>query len=290
MTASGKRIPRLRLLAVISALLPMIAGCSTMAQDVRVDGTVWQPDEKTANPSAHWDVLGADNLLIQRTAFDDMSLIDGTPLPAAPYRIDWQRIGQEPWAKNVILGLATYPSEPKARANVSKLVAQSLDIARTHVPLHVTGYYFPVEVDPTWTDVSAFAARLVALPRPLWITVYDQSNIGPVPLADWMQTWLPPDIGVFFQDGCGVYAREPRVARQYLDVLSERFGKERIRVIAEAFRPADATTFRPATPEELLPQLRAYNGYSVYLFDGPHYVPDTTIRQLAPGAAAAKGM
>jgi hypothetical protein len=285
-----KTISHLRLLAIMSALLPMIAGCSTMAQDVHVDGTVWQPDEQTAYPTGHWDVLGGQNLLVQWTAFDDMSLIDGSTLPLAPYHVDWQRIGQQPWARNVILGLATYPSEPKARTNVAKLVTQSLDIARIPVPLHVTGYYFPVEVDPTWKDVSSFAARLADLPRPLWITVYDQSNIGPVPLADWLQTWLPSDVGVFFQDGCGVYAREPRIARQYLDVLSERFGKQRIRVIAEAFRPAGGETFRPATADEIRPQLLAYTGYSVYLFDGPHYVSDSTVRLLAPEASARKGL
>jgi hypothetical protein len=38
-----KTISHLRLLAIMSALLPMIAGCSTMAQDVHLDGTVWQP-------------------------------------------------------------------------------------------------------------------------------------------------------------------------------------------------------------------------------------------------------
>jgi hypothetical protein len=285
-----RAVAHIRMLTLISAILPMIAGCSTMAQDLHVAGTVWQPDERTAQPAGNWDVMGSENLLVQWTAFDDMSLIDGTPLPPAPWRVDWDRLGKQPWAKNVILGLATYPSEIKARSNVAKLVTQSLDITRVAVPLHVTGYYFPVEVDPTWKDMSAFVAGLASLPRPLWITVYDQTNIGPVPLANWMQTWLPPDVGVFFQDGCGVYAREPRVAREYLDTMSERFGKERIRVIAEAFRPDVGGAFRPATPDELRNQLPFYKGYSVYLFDGPHYVPDSTIQLLAPEAAAAKGL
>jgi hypothetical protein len=288
--AELRSIAALPLLAIFSSAAILMTGCSTMAQDLHVDGTVWQPDAQTSQISGKWNVLGSQDLLVQWTAIDDTSLIEGTSMPEAPYRVDWSRIGQEPWARNVILGLASYSSEIKARAYVGKLIAQSMELTRTPVPLHVVGYYFPVEFDPTWNDASSSARQLIDLPRPLWITVYDQTNIGPVPLADWIAAWLPDDVGVLFQDGCGVYAREPKIARQYLDVLSKRFGKDRIRVIAEAFRPTGPTTFRPATADEIRPQLLAYKGYSVYLFDGPHYVPDSTIKQLAPQAAARDGL
>ena len=61
-------------------------------------------------------------------------------------------------------------------------------------------------------------------------------------------------------------------AREYADALSETLGKRRVRIIAEAFRPQAGGGFRAATSAELLPQLVAYKGYRVYLFDGPHYV------------------
>jgi hypothetical protein len=92
--------------------------------------------------------------------------------------------------------------------------------------------------------------------------------------------WLPPDVGVFFQDGVGVYARTPKVALEYLDALRKRLGPERVRVIVEAFRPKLGGGFRPATADELRPQLAAYRGYRTYLFDGPHYVTPDLITDL----------
>ncbi len=54
-----------------------------------------------------------------------------------------------------------------------------------------------------------------------------------------------------------------------------------MRVIAEAFRPAERGGFRAASAEELSKQLVAYHGYPVYLFDGPHYVSDDLTRALS---------
>ena len=90
-----------------------------------------------------------------------------------------------------------------------------------------------MEIDPTWAEAATLGPLLAQLPRPLWISVYDSANLGPHALVDALIKWLPPDIGVFFQDGVGVHAREARIARQYADVLSARLGKERVRIIAE---------------------------------------------------------
>ncbi|HYF17574.1 MAG TPA: hypothetical protein VEA40_06865, partial [Ramlibacter sp.] len=147
-------------------------------------------------------------------------------------------------------------------------------------PVNVAGWYFPVEVDPTWVDAAAMAGALAGLPRPLWISVYDNSNIGPEALASSLQRWLPRDVGVFFQDGVGVHAREARVAADYMRVLSERLGRERVRLIAEAFRPRTGGGFRAATPEELRPQLAAYAGWPVYLFE-TRYVGPQLVEALA---------
>ena len=258
-----------------------MAACSWTAHDVHADGIVWQVDNSTTNPVGNWQMLGIHDLLIQWTVVDDTAFIASTSIQPAAHLPDWERIGREPWARNVILGLAGYQDEKRARTHLSTLADQSLEVARAPVPLHVTGYYFPVEIDPTWQDAPKLAAVLQRLPRPLWVSVYDQTNIGGKALADWLAAWLPADVGVFFQDGCGVYAREPYVARAYLDELVAKLGKKRVRVIAEAFRPAERGGFRSASADELGKQLLAYRGYPVYLFDGPHYVSDDLTRTLS---------
>ncbi len=101
--------------------------------------------------------------------------------------------------------------------------------------------------------------------------------------------WLPADVGVFFQDGVGVHAREARIARQYADVLSLRLGKERVRIIAEAFRPQQGGGFRSATLAELRLQLASYAGLRIYLFDGPHYLHDALVSQLRGAQAPVAG-
>ncbi|RKP43834.1 hypothetical protein D7S89_24435 [Trinickia fusca] len=292
------RRARVTLAAMCSAAL-FASGCSNLGE-THADGIVWQTDATTTRPTGHWQWLGVRDLLIQWVVVDDTAFVPvdtqgASGLPAlqgvhmASQLPDWDRISREPWASNVILGLAGYSDEKRARDNIAKLADMSASVAHLATPLHVKGYYFPVEIDPSWTDASKLAAVLNKLPRPLWVTVYDRKNIGGGTLADWLATWLPADVGVFFQDGCGVYARVPSVARVYLDALSSRLGRRRVRVIAEAFRPSEHGGFRAATAEELKEQLATYNGYSVYLFDGPHYVSDPLVRALAPQAAERQG-
>lgn len=244
-------------------------------------GIVWQPDNATVGIRGDWHRLGAKELLVQWSVVDDQAFIPGSELPGVPVMPDWQRIAGEPWAQDVILGLAGYFSENRSRDNIEHLAALSEKVAKIKTPLHVTGWYFPAEVDPSWTRAKELPALLAKLPRPLWISVYDGANIGPAATAEWLQQWLPDDIGVFFQDGVGVYARSAPVARTYADALSQRLGKHRVRLIAEAFRPQVGGGFRPATVGELKPQLAAYDGYPLYLFDGPHYVTPELVEQLA---------
>nr|WP_242538611.1 hypothetical protein [Trinickia acidisoli] len=247
-------------------------------------GIVWQPDAGHANPRGDWDALGVSDLLVQWTAVDDEALVPVAGLQIASRLPDWKRIGREPWAREVIVGLAGRFNESQARAHTSRLAAQSLALASARWPLHVAGWYFPVEVDPTWKNARALAPLLEQLPKPLWISVYDNSNIGGAALAAWLDGWLPRDVGVFFQDGCGGYVRDPAVARAYADALAERLGRARVRIIAEAFRALPNGGFRAADAAELTPQLEAYRGYRVYLFDGPHYVSPALVRQVVERA------
>lgn len=268
------------------------AGCTLQVPahaDALAQGIVWQPDNDHLDLRGDWDRLGVNELLVQWIAVDDVAFMSGAGIPA-PRVPDWVRIANEPWARGVIVGLAGYSNEKKARENLETLVERSLKLAAVRPPVHITGWYFPVEVDPTWTDAPRMAPLLEKLPHPLWISVYDTSNMGGEALAKWLDTWLPKDVGVLLQDGCGVYARGPAAAREYADALSAHLGHKRVRIIAEAFRPKQGGGFRAATAAELAPQLEAYQGYRVYLFDGPHYMSPELVegllqQQKAKGAA-----
>ncbi|MFJ3485734.1 DUF4434 domain-containing protein [Pseudomonas sp. NPDC090202] len=275
--------------ATVAALLIGSLGVAVYAlyelgQRVRPDiaGIVWQPDNATVGIQGEWDKLGAHELLVQWTAVDGQAFVPGSGLPEVPVLPDWQRIAREPWAREVIVGLAGFFSENRSRDNIEELATLSERMAQVKTPLNVTGWYFPAEVDPSWSRARELPALLAKLPRPLWISVYDGANIGPQATAEWLAEWLPGDIGVFFQDGVGVYARTAPVARTYADALRERLGSQRVKIIAEAFRPQVGGGFRPATLEELKPQLNAYAGYPIYLFDGPHYVTPELVHGLAP--------
>lgn len=249
-----------------------------------VDGIVWQPDNATVGIAGRWDELGAHELLVQWIVVDGQSFVADAGLPTVPVLPDWSRIAREPWARQVILGLAGRFGEREARADIDELAKLSWRLAYLPTPLNITGWYFPVEVDPTWQEAPRLAELLAPLPRPLWISVYDSANVGAGTLADWLSGWLPADIGVFFQDGVGVHARTPAVAREYADALAEKLGRERLRVIVEAFRPHTDGGFRTAIAEEVAPQLAALKGYPLYLFDGPHYVDDGLVAALRAGS------
>lgn len=288
--------PRRRTLLAASACAAFVHGCATPASGdtgALAQGVVWQLDEDHVDPRGDWDRLGVTDLLVQWTAVDDTSFLplgnpQGTALRTARRLPDWTRIAGEPWARNVIVGLAGRFDEKQARAQAAQLVERSKKLAAVRPPVRIDGYYFPVEVDPTWQDAASLAPLLDQLPRPLWISVYDNSNIGGAAFAAWLDGWLPHDVGVFLQDGCGVYARGPAAARGYADALAARLGKHRVRIIAEAFRPAGGGAFRPARAEELTPQLLAYRGYRTYLFDGPHYVSAQLVRELLDMQEARK--
>ncbi|WP_341958817.1 hypothetical protein [Pseudomonas sp. RC10] len=254
-----------------------------LGQDTRpnIVGIVWQPDNATVGIHGDWQKLGVRELLVQWTAVDGQAFVPGSGLPEVPVLPDWARIAKAPWAQDAIVGLAGFFSENRSRDNIEELATLSERLAKVKTPLNVTGWYFPAEVDPSWSRAKELPALLARLPRPLWISVYDGANIGPEATADWLKTWLPDDIGVFFQDGVGVYARTAPVARTYADALRKKLGKQRVKIIVEAFRPQVGGGFRPATVDELKPQLAAYWGYPLYLFDGPHYVPPDVVEGLA---------
>jgi hypothetical protein len=255
-------------------------------------GVVWQPSSDSVAPQGTWHRLGATRLLVQWTVVDGLAMLPGVGHPTVQQLPDWRRIASQPWASEVILGLAGNFNGDAAQANAgelaraSRLLAQAsaragLTARNTPGALNVVGWYFPVEVDSTWSEAPRLAALLADLPRPLWISAYDNANIGADEYASWLHAWLPQHVGVFFQDGVGLHMREAQVAVRYVEALARRLGRGRVRLIAEAFRPAGpAGRFRAATAAELLPQLDAYRGLVVYVFEGPRYVPDSVVEQL----------
>jgi hypothetical protein len=271
-------------------LLLVLAGCAGAPQIIPpIAGTVWQIDSHTVDPTGTWQRMGATELLVQWTAVDGLSYVDDPVMPRAARLPQWQRIAGEPWAQDVILGLAGRYDERAARADIAGLAAASARLAQLPTPLHVVAYYFPVEIDPSWAEAASLAPLLASLPRPLWISVYDRANVGPERMLQYLEPWLPADVGIFFQDGVGTYAREPGVARHYADVLTAGLGQDRVRIIAEAFRPDLGGRMRSATIAELRAQLARYDGYRVYLFEGPHYLPDALVAQIIASQAAASG-
>jgi hypothetical protein len=282
------KIERWRMLAIrcgsvlTTITTTLIMGCQSLPPDRAplIEGVVWQLDNETIDPRGNWHEIGAKSLLVQWISVDGIRFMHDEKNLAAPRPPDWRRIGAEPWAQEIILGLAGRFDESSARAEVEDLIVESARLAKLPTPLHVVGWYFPVEVDSSWTDTPKLGRLLAQLPRPLWISVYDNLNIGASDFARWLNTWLPPDIGVFFQDGVGVHARTAPVARQYAEAVSRQLGVSRVKVIAEAFRPKPEGGFRSATLDELGAQLSVYRGLPVYLFDGPHYVSDKLVDGL----------
>jgi hypothetical protein len=285
-TAMGWRIGHIcRAASLLFVAMGWLSGCQSIKPDPPqlIEGIVWQLDNQSTEAQGNWHEIGAKKLLIQWIAVDGISFVADEHQPVAPRLPDWTRIGREPWAREVILGLAGRFDETAARADVAGLVAQSQRLAKLPIPLNVVAWYFPVEVDSTWDGAKHLGPLLAQLPRPLWISVYDRANIGAKPFARWLDSWLPADVGILFQDGVGVHARTAPIARQYADELSLQFGRARTGIIAEAFRPAVINGFRSATAKEIGEQLHAYRGLPVFLFDGPHYVSATLVKDILAG-------
>ncbi len=112
---------------------------------------------------------------------------------------------------------------------------------------------------------------LSKLPSPVWVSIYS-GETEPENYDLWVKSWLPDHTGVFFQDGVGVGVRSPKQAKHILDQLEHKLGKDKVIIVLEAFRVKKNGQFRAAYPWEIISQLKAYEGKTVYIFDGPHYM------------------
>ena len=236
----------------------------------KIEGIFWQVDQMS-HPTGNWQLLGIHTLVTQWSMVDDRSFFSEIPLQQWDVQPDWPHIAQQAWSKQVILGLAGIFQEPVAREHMEQLYQQSQQILKAHLPIHASGYYFPVEADPTWNEVHLLGRYLARFKQPIWVSIYSADRKAPF-LQYWLASWLPANGKVFFQDGVGVGTRTPQEAAQIYAALKQQFGEDRVIILLEAFRKKEDGSFRAAYPWEITKQLKAYGGQRVYIFDGPHYL------------------
>lgn len=266
-----RKLKRSSLLKILSLVALLSASPLSANTPSIIEGVFWQPDRATVNPYGSWDVIGANTFVIQYAVTDGKAWYKSKHFQSWSTGNDWRRIRNEPWSQNFILGLAGSYDEPKGRNSLNELLQQSLMLIEETKGLRPSAYYFPVEVDPTWTNLDEYVRVINQLPRPLWISVYsaDKSSRD---LSAWLNQWLPHDVNVFFQDGVGVGVRSPQQALRMYKQLKHSLGDDRVALISEAFRPRRIFSgFRSATFSELAEQMDTYQGERIYIFDGPHY-------------------
>ena len=246
----------------------------------KVVGIFWQPTLDT-KPSGNWDLLGVNTFVPQFGVADGKSWLKTTKIPQWEPLPNWSKIQKQAWSKNLILGLSGQYDEQQARAHVADHGKISLQFIQeqslTRKPI---AYYFPVEADPSWLGVSVLGKTLEKLPKPLWVSIYS-AKTEPFAYDSWLASWLPNQTHVFFQDGVGTGVRSPAQARKILENLQQKFGKDRIVIVLEAFRPKSGGGFRAAYPWEIIQQLDAYQNQKVFIFDGPHYLSRPTVYVIA---------
>lgn len=250
-------------------------------QPPQIEGIFWQPDLATTPPSGNWDLLGVSTFVPQWSVVQSKAWFDqDMGFEKWDKTLSLTRLNQKPWSQNIILGLAGEYDERTARSNVFKLAENSRKIIENTSSIPLKGYYFPVEADPSWLGVGVLAHALDTLPKPVWVSIYSAEQ-SPEHLDVWLKSWLPAHTHVFFQDGVGVGTRSPAQARAILNNLQAEFGKDKVVIVLEAFRPVKGGQFRPAYPWEIIAQLKAYEGQKIYIFDGPHYMNRITVYAVA---------
>lgn len=262
-----------------------------------VEGICWQLDNSTVSLPivGNWDLLGARTLWTQWSIIrQGQSRYDYSPWLAQPPAF-WASVlgpvpGRPAWAKDMIVGLAGDMSDPASPADLAFFAEASHAFAgefaaqcKDYVP---KGFYFPVEVHPGWCaadleKMKAALGGLQAVAAPLWVSVFNgDGGLPPDEFPDWLDLWLPPNVGVIFQDGVWVRRRPIDEAWLYAEALKAKLGPadDRLIIAVECNRePPDVPT-----AQALAEQIKIYEGqFRLYLFDGPHYLPPDKVVELA---------
>lgn len=150
-------------------------------------GIFWQTLNANVNTRRSWDYIGVTKTMFQWVAVDGQSFIDQNILPEQTNLLDLNAIAQEPWAQEMIIGLPGIFDEATARSSAASLATLGQQFGQLTFPANVKGFYFPIEIDPTWTAAPEILAPLWAsLPRPLYVSVYYGNGIDGAAAADWL--------------------------------------------------------------------------------------------------------
>lgn len=265
---------------LISTIFGVTWAMPRVTSPAQIIGVFWQPNLQT-KPVGNWNLIGATTFVPQFGMVQGKSWFPTSTIPQWQPNPDWNKVQNQAWSQHLILGLSGEYDEKKARAHVKELGLQSKQfIKEVQLSKPPSSYYFPVEADPSWLGVTRLANTLNTLPAPLWISIYS-GQAEPKNYDLWLNSWLPPHTSVFFQDGVGTGVRTPEQALQVLNQLQQRFGKERIVIVLEAFRPKANGGFRAAYPWEIIDQLSTYQNQKVFIFDGPHYLNHVNVYAIA---------
>lgn len=261
-----------------------------------VEGVCWQLDNPTVSLPivGNWDLLGAGTLWTQWSIVrQGGARYDYSPWLAQPPAFWASVLGPVPrrpaWAKDMIVGLVGDIADPASPSDLAYLAEASRTFAREFAvqckDYAPKGYYFPVEINPSWMacDLKKMNAALIELrtvAAPLWVSAFSgDPGLPPDEFADWLDLWLPPNVGLIFHDGVWAHRRSVDGARLYADSLKAKLGPTNDRLIIDV----ECNRWPPdvATPQALAEQIRIYEGqFRLYLFDGPHYLPPDKVVEL----------
>lgn len=283
---------RRRLAALLVAIATLVGGLtaySLRAPATLIEGIIWQPTNDYSTPRGHWHWLGVDTLVVQWSVNDGLAWVPTDAFDAQPMLPDWQTLRQQPWAGRLILGLASRMHLEDARREWATLRHQGRRLhASLPVDFTVDGWYAPIEFSPDWAGSGAYSPKaspyLDSLPAPRYVSAYGGYDMSPDAFAAWVESWLPADATLLFQDGVGAAGQTPAQARARADALAEALGEERLIMVLEAFQPDGASGFRSASLGQLISQLRTYRGLRIHVFSARHLPTRQVIalRLLAP--------
>ena len=257
----------------------------------KINGILWQMLLNNVPLRRPWDTLGAGKTLIQWIAVDDYSFVPNPWLPTYNVTLDMTDFASYPFANEIILGTPGYFSEVTSRNNIPKMADLAAKFATLEWPTNVKGFYFPVEIDPTWTNAKAVLGPVWdILPRPLYVSAYYGQGIDGEEAAKWLADLLPNDVHLMFQDGVGAFEFTLELAKERLHLLDKYLGKERVHLICEVFKVnpdwegVDGTYFIPLDPEEYTRRVSFYQDIyeegRLWVFDGPNYIKNSLIDSL----------
>lgn len=254
-------------------------------------GILWQMLLNNVATRRSWETLGVHKTLLQWIAVDGYSFVPNPWLPTYNIQLDMDDMATYPWAQEIIVGLPGFFNEYTSRTSLPLMADWAEKFATLDYPSNVKGFYFPVEIDPTWTTaIDDMRDIWPRLPRPLYISAYYGNGIDGEAAAQWLAELIPDDVILMFQDGVGAFGFEIELARERVAQLEHHLGKERVHVICEAFKYNPNWDGTPGgyyvklTPEEYVAQVSQYSKVNqegrLWVFDGPNYLTSDLIQRI----------